>query len=179
MATGGADYWGHEWYDSVIALFEFETKQGMVRASYQTTTTNSSRGYFETFMGEHGTLTVSEDAGQVGLYREGWFKEKNWYKWENKRYIKRAQGLSQASNKKSVLDPRASIPPAKYDMFVEMNKKLHQPHLENFFAAIRGEEELNCPGQIGYETAVAVLKVNEAIETGRKIEFKPEEFHVA
>ena len=179
MATGGADYWGRQWYDSVIALYEFETKEGIVRASYQTITTNSSRSYFETFMGDEGSLTISEDAGQVGLYREFNFDEKNWYKWENKRYIKRTQGLVQASNKNSVLNLAPSPKPPKYDMLVEMKKLFHQPHLENFFAAIRGEEELNCPGEIGYETAVAVLKVNEAIEAGRKIEFKPEEFHVA
>jgi hypothetical protein len=59
-----------------------------------------------------------------------------------------------------------------------MKKLFHQPHLENFFGAIRGEEKLNCPGEIGYETAVAVLKVNEAVKLGKKIEFKPEEFHV-
>ncbi len=180
MATGGVDYWKeHEWYDNVIALFEFETKEGMVRASYQTTTTNSSNGYYEKFMGDEATLMISEDSGQVGLYREFNFHEENWYQWENKRYIKRSQGLAQASNKKSVLDSRSTPSPPKYDMFVEMDKPFHQPHVENFFAAIRGEEKLNCPGEIGYETAVAVLKVNEAIAAGRKMEFKPEDFHVA
>ncbi|MBW8001439.1 MAG: hypothetical protein FVQ80_05400 [Planctomycetes bacterium] len=54
----------------------------------------------------------------------------------------------------------------------------HQPHVENFFGAIRGEEKLNCPAEISYETAVMVLKVNEAIKAGCRLEFKPEEFHV-
>jgi len=31
---------------------------------------------------------------------------------------------------------------------------------------------------VGYETAVTVLKVNEAVEAGCKIEFKPEEFKI-
>ena len=97
---------------------------------------------------------------------------------EDKRYIKRTQGLVKASNKKSVLDIRSSPKPPKYDLFVEMNKPFHQPHLENFFAAVRGNEKLNCPGEIGYETAVAVLKVNEAVASGKKIEFSPDEFHV-
>ena len=39
--------------------------------------------------------------------------------------------------------------------------------LVNFFESIRGNAKLNCPGEIGYETAV---KVNEAIAAGRKIE---------
>ena len=58
------------------------------------------------------------------------------------------------------------------------DKKYHQPHLENFFNAVRGKEKLNCPAEIGYETAVAVLKVNQAVEAGRKLEFKADEFHV-
>ena len=71
-----------------------------------------------------------------------------------------------------------SVPAAKYDLPVTMNKPYHQPHLENFFAAVRGKAKLNCPGEIGYETAVTVLKVNEAIAAGKKLEFKPEDFEV-
>ena len=55
-------------------------------------------------------------------------------------------------------------------------KPYHQPHLENFFDAIRGKAKLNCPAQIGYETAVMVLKVNEAVAAGRRLEFTPEDF---
>ena len=66
-------------------------------------------------------------------------------------------------------------PPA-YELPVKMEKLYHQPHLENFFNAIRGKEKLNCPAEIGYETAVTVLKVNEAVEAQRKLNFKGEEF---
>jgi hypothetical protein len=61
-------------------------------------------------------------------------------------------------------------------MAVKMDKPFHQTHLENFFDAIRGQARLNCPAEIGYETAVAVLKVNEAVEAARKLNFTPEEF---
>lgn len=60
-----------------------------------------------------------------------------------------------------------------------MDKLYHQPHLENFFDAVRGKAKLNCPADVGYETTVAVLKVNEAIEAGKKLEFKPEDFKVS
>jgi hypothetical protein len=43
---------------------------------------------------------------------------------------------------------------------------------------VRGREKLNCPAEVGYETAVCVLKVNEAIEAGRRLEFNPAEFAV-
>jgi hypothetical protein len=50
--------------------------------------------------------------------------------------------------------------------------------LANFFDSIRGKAKLTCPAEIGYETAVTVLKINEAIEKGCKLEFKPEDFKV-
>jgi hypothetical protein len=56
------------------------------------------------------------------------------------------------------------------------DKPYHQPHLKNFFDAVRGKARLNCPAEVGYETAVAVLKVNAAAEAGRKLNFSPAEF---
>ncbi len=38
--------------------------------------------------------------------------------------------------------------------------------------------KLNCPAEVGYDTAVTVLKVNEAVATGKKIEYKEEDFKV-
>ena len=54
----------------------------------------------------------------------------------------------------------------------------HQPHLQNFFDAVRGKATLNCPAEEAYQTAVAVLKVNEAIEARAPVAFKPEDFKV-
>ncbi len=77
------------------------------------------------------------------------------------------------------LDVRETGAPPAYEIPVTMEgKPYHQPHLENFFNAMRGKEKLNCPGEVGYETAVMVLKVNEAVEAQRRLEFKPEEFKV-
>ena len=65
-----------------------------------------------------------------------------------------------------------------YKMPITIQKPYHQPHLENFFDAIRGKAKLNCPAEVGYETAVTVLKVNEAVEAGRKLELKSSDFAV-
>ena len=72
------------------------------------------------------------------------------------------------------------MPPPCYQLpaQVQVGTLIHQPHLENFFDAIRGKAKLTCPAEVGYETAVTVLKVNEAAEAGRRLEFKPEEFVV-
>ena len=73
IASGGTDYYDkkdHEWYDTVMAVYTYETKKGTVRAYYQTITTNSCQGYFETFMGDQGTLVISEAGSRGEAYRE-------------------------------------------------------------------------------------------------------------
>jgi hypothetical protein len=35
---------------------------------------------------------------------------------------------------------------------------------------------LSCPAELAYESAVAVLKVNEAVRTRSLIQFRPEQF---
>lgn len=183
VASGGIDYWtNHEWYDNVMAVYEYETKAGNVRAFYQTGTTNSNGGYFETFMGDEGTLTISESAGRGSVYKEGWVDAAKWDQWVQKGYISKPKGspiVKSEAESEAVLDVReGSYAPDEYTIPVVMNVPYHQPHLVNFFNAIRGIEKLNCPAEIGYETAVTVLKVNEAVAKNRRLEFKAEDFHV-
>ena len=79
----------------------------------------------------------------------------------------------------SVVDARATAELDAYVLSADLgDKKVHQPHLENFFAAIRDGVPLNCPADIGYETEVTVLKVNESIEAERKLTFEPGDFTV-
>ncbi|MHC5135216.1 MAG: Gfo/Idh/MocA family oxidoreductase, partial [Planctomycetota bacterium] len=181
IASGGVDYWkGHEWYDTVMAIYEYETNAGTVRAFYQTGTTNSANGYFESFMGDQGTLLISESAGRGSVYREGWVDEAAWDQWVEKGYITKAEGkpAKKDVDNEAVLDVReGSYAPAEYKIPVTMNVPYHQPHLVNFFNSIRGTEKLNCPAEIGYETAVTVLKVNEAVAQAKRLDFKPEEFY--
>ena len=61
---------------------------------------------------------------------------------------------------------------------VKMYQPIPQPHLENFFDAIRGKAKLTCPAEVGYEAVVTALKTNEAAEAGRRLEFKADEFVV-
>ena len=183
MASGGVDYWkDHEWYDHVMAIYEFAhpEKDTTVRAFYQTTTTNSAGGYFERFMGDKASLEISEAGSRGTLYREAWVEASEWEPWVKKGYIKEpVKEEPKEAAAGTVLDVRESPKPPSYDIPVDMGgKKYHQPHLENFFAAVRANDKsiLNCPGEIGYETAVMVLKVNEAVAAGEKLEFKSGEF---
>ncbi len=178
MASGGIDYWkDHEWYDNVMAVYEYETAQGAVRAFYQTITTNSSNGYYEHFMGDEGTLVVTEGAGLTKVYREGHVPERQWERWVREGIVKIVQDVTQ-EEQDAVADVRATVPAAEYELPVVMDVAFHLPHLENFFAAMRGQEELTCPHDKGYETAVTILKVNEAVEAGKELKFSDDEFEV-
>jgi predicted dehydrogenase len=180
MASGGLDYHDpktHEWYDTVMAIYEYDTPAGKVRAYYQTQTTNGSQGYFENFMGDQGTLVVSEsEANYPGfLYRDP--NAPAWDEWVQKGWVSAPQVQElKPKNEGAVLDVRESVSPDLHKVPVVLRDPYHQPHLENFFDAVRGKAQLNCPAEVGYESAVTVLKVNEAIDAGQRLSFKPEDF---
>ena len=177
VASGGSGYYErktHEWFDSVLATFEFETRQGKVHAFYQTISTNSNQGYFESFMGDQGTLLISESGARGAAYREP--TAPDWEKWVSLGYLKSPVGEQKKPQTDAVLDVRETVAPPSFELPIKFDDPYHKPHLENFFNAIRGKEKLNCPAEVGYETAVTVLKVNEAVESGRKLTFDPKEF---
>jgi len=187
IASGGTDYYkDYEWYDNTMCIYEFKTPQGMVRAYYQALSTTGARGYFESFMGTDGTLQLSEAPGQCRVYAEGHLTTANgrhpWEPWVKKGYVVKLEEPEEKktetkSDVDAILDVYKSERPETFLLKVDVEKSYHLPHLENFFAAVRGEAKLNCPGEVGYETAVQVLKVNEAVAAA-KITFKEEDFKI-
>lgn len=181
IASGGIDFYKtHEWYDNVLTIYEFETPLGVSRAFYQVLTTNKNGGYYEKFMGEDGTILISEQTA-LGNAVESERDEQatEWKKWVEKGYLDAmTDQISRSATQNTVVDVRASKPPKRWPLPIELSKPAHQPHLENFFGAIRYGVKLNCPAEVGYETAVAVLAANESVAAGRRVEFKAEEFRV-
>lgn len=178
MASGGTDYYDratHEWYDTVLVTFKYKTKDGIVRAFYQTITTNSNQGYFENFLGDQASLVISESAGRAGIYKEP--TAPAWDKW-----IEDGLLLTPKEEPKKaaavVLDVRETVAPPKHSLPVVFNDPYHKPHLENFFNTIRGTDTLNCTVDHGYETAVTVLKVNEAVKAKRELKYRESEFKI-
>jgi predicted dehydrogenase len=182
MASGGQLYYDpktHEWYDTVMAVYDYDTPAGPVKAYYQTQTTNGSQGYFENFMGDQGTLLISEsEIYGARLYRD--VNAPAWDTWVQKGYVSvpKIQETTSAADTGAVADVRESVSPDEHKVPVVLTDPYHQPHLQNFFDAVRGQATLNCPAEIGYESAVGVLKVNEAIEAKSRLAFTPEDFHI-
>ncbi len=178
LANGGTNYYdqeNHEWYDNVFAIYDYETPDGIVRGTYQTITTNSCQGYFELFLGDEGTLVLSESAGRGDVYPEP--SAPGWGSWVELGYLN-APRQAEDSRTSAVTDVRETVPTARYTLPVEFTDPYHKPHLENFFNAVRGQTNLTCPAEIGYETAVSVLKVNDAVEAGQPLYFTAEDFQV-
>jgi predicted dehydrogenase len=192
MAGGGRDYYpNHEWYDNVIAIYEFPTPTGTVRATYQVlTTTSAGGGYHEYFMGDEGALKMSENPKYTKLYREA--RAPEWDRWVSEGLIirpgsgegalppvkpweKQRARLPQGSRSATV-DVRETAELSAWDMPVTLDKAIHQPHLENFFDAVRGRGKLNAPGEVAFATAVTVLRVNEAVAARRMLAFDPKDF---
>jgi len=181
VASGGLDYYPpetREWCDTVMVVYEYQTSLGPARAYYQTQTANSSLGYFEKFMGDQGTLVISESNANYAnaIYRE--VTAPSWDEWVRKGYVTSPKVVEVKPESEAVLDVRESISPDEHKIPITLSDPFHKPHLQNFFNAVRGLEKLNCPAEVGYETAVTVLKVNDALAAGGRIDFRPEEFEI-
>ncbi|MGH7944710.1 MAG: Gfo/Idh/MocA family protein [Opitutaceae bacterium] len=202
IASGGVDYYKtHEWYDNAIAIYEFPTKEGIVRATYDVlTTTSAGGGYHEYFMGDEGALKMSENPNYTKIYREArapeWdeFVTKGLISWPDsgegavlglkpwekprKKMAMPSKALSGGSGGPAAVDVRETAQLSAWDIPVTLDKAIHQPHLENFFDAIRKGIPLNCPGEQAFASAVTVLKVNEAIAAKKMLNFAPDDFIV-
>lgn len=207
MACGRTSYLDkkkQQWYDTMMAVYEYETDQGPICVYYQILSHNGNDGCFERFFGEQGTLVLSETANRAIIFPELMNSDsKVWARCikegclvgpDEMMKIIDELTVEQVAKKFFVAE---SLPLPRFNNIhdmakgiiwpvnrrvltvpVEMNKPFHQPHLENFFESVRGKATLNCPAEVGYETTVAVLKVNEAVEAERKLNFEPAKFKV-
>jgi predicted dehydrogenase len=180
MASGGLDYYteqpGRDWYDNVMSIYEYNPETGPVRGFYQVLNTTSAGGFYEQFMGDEGSLTISDDGKTGYVFREVHAKKREWEDEAEKveqmgrDAIELKIGETLASDGKK--DPKAE---ALVEAAARDSRVLH---LENFFSACRGEAELTCPAELAFDTCVTVLKANEAVDKGCRVEFDPDEFTV-
>jgi len=177
MASGGIDYYkNREWYDNVMAIYEFKNDAGTARALYQVQTTTKHGGFYETFMGENGSIVMSE-VPQKGNWAMREAHAPEWDSLVKEGLLKsEAPSIQKIDTKNIFLDVRVTAEAGQWPFPIELAKPAHEPHLENFFNAIIYGTALNCPAELAYESAVAVLKVNEAVESRRLLRFRTEQF---
>jgi len=172
-------------YDRVMCIYEFAMPDGTRnQAYYQVLSSNARGGFYEQFMGEKASLTISEISARGNTVqkeiRAGGYSDEEWRAFIDKGWIKPTEGdkIKKEVTKDIAVDTRISLQATGNELGVEMNKPAHMPHLENFFAACRHGAKLNCPAELAYESAVAVLAANTAADTRTTVHFKPEDFKV-
>lgn len=180
MASGGLDYYtdqpGRDWFDNVMSIYEYTLPSGPVRGFYQVLNTTSAGGFYEQFMGDEGALTISDDGKTGWIFREVHAKKREW---EDEAAKVEQMGRDAIELKiGETLSPEGKKDPKAEQMAAESQRDSRVLHLENFFDAVRGQAELTCPAALAFETCVTVLKANEAVDKGCRVEFDPNEFTV-
>ncbi|UCD50970.1 MAG: Gfo/Idh/MocA family oxidoreductase [Phycisphaerales bacterium] len=178
-ARGGTYYYDpktHQWYDTAMAILEYETGDGVVSVSYETLCTNGYGGHVEVFMGDQGTLELSESPSRGGVYRDP--EAPDWRKWVRLGLLNAPGEEAKPPATAANIDVAETRPPAKYDIPVTVDVPYHQPHLQNFFAAVRGQAQLNCSAETAYASTLTALKINDAVEKRQTLELVPDTFRI-
>jgi predicted dehydrogenase len=183
FASGGSNHYkDRELYDNAMVVYEYATPGGDLRASYQVQTASSCGHFFERFMGTEGSLRISENPAASQLTREKCVDEmpdrsNAWTALEDKGWIGRIQAGSMELEdaERVVVCPTCGALPPVFSIAVGFNQKLHQPHLENFFKAIRGEAKLACPGDEALRSEYSMFKALESMEARRMLVIDPKD----
>ena len=181
MASGGRSHFkDREHFDNVMCVFDYDTPQGNARAFYQVlTTTSAGGGYYESFMGTDATVQISEREAYTKIYKESGVSDETSAKWDKltARGILKKGALGQAAGGSDEIASYASAPPDEYGLPGGLNKPPHQPHIENFFNAIRGKAKLTCDARHALESEAPIYWVNPAAESKEIIKFTDEHLH--
>ena len=181
FASGGSDYFKErEHFDNVMCLFDYDTPQGGVRAFYQVlTTTSAGGGFWESFMGTEGNIKISEIAANSVIYREGG-DDSTASKWDDlvRRGFLKRKAMPPPPKSDDAVAVYESAAPEAYDLPGALNKPAHQPHLENFFASVRGQAKLNCDARHAFESEAPIFWVNPSALARQPIVFTPEHLSV-
>ena len=183
MASGGNDFFkDREVFDNMMAIIEYETTAGTVRAFSQVLGTTLGRGgYFERFMGTMATIDISEFAQFTRIVPVSYqsLGTPPWDELERRGFLNRVVPEREFIARGCLpIVSRPSRPLSDYTLPGELNKPPHQPHLENFFAAVRGEGKLNCDARHAFLSEAPIYYVNPSALEKKPIVFTPEQLSV-
>jgi predicted dehydrogenase len=179
-ATGGNSHFKQrEHFDNVMCLFDYDTPQGEVRAFYQVlTTTSYGGGFFESFMGTEASIKISELAATSAIYRESGDHVPDWGKLVDRGFLVKKPAPPKPEASEGAVKAYESAAPDIYELPGSFAKLAHQPHLENFFAAVRGKAKLNCDARHAFESEAPIFWVNPSALSKQPIDFTTEHLSV-
>jgi predicted dehydrogenase len=177
-ASGGRSYFKQrEHFDNMMCIFDYDTPQGEVRAFYQVlTTTSYGGGFYEAFTGTEASIKISEIASSSAIYRED--AAPSWDGLVDKGYLIRKPAPPKPEASADAVASYESAAPEVFDLPGGFSKPAHQPHLENFFDAVRGKGTLNCDARHAFESEAPIFWVNPSALTKQPIDFTSEHLSV-
>ena len=179
MAVGANPYYRErEVFDDVMATLQYDTADGPVQVFCQVLgTCQGVGGYFERFMGTEATVSIAERAIWTRIVPAGMSRSNiDWTELVHRGFVTPVlQERDSLTGNKELIDSRPSRPLVEFTLPGDFNKAAHQPHLENFFAAIRGEATLNCDARTAFRSEVPVYHINAAARNREPIVFTPEQ----
>ena len=177
-ASGGnAFFKQREHFDNVMCIFEYDTPLGEVRAFYEVlTTTSYGGGFFESFMGTEASIKISEIASSSAIYREA--SAPSWDGLVNDNYLVRKPAPPKPEVSADSVKSYESAAPEIFELPGDFGKPAHQPHLENFFAAVRGQAKLTCDARHAFESEAPIFWVNPSARERRPIDLTSEHLSV-
>jgi len=166
VGMGGIDYWkdGREVYDNVELIFEYPNG---VKVVYTSITANAYDGYGEWFMGDKGTIVLTDENKGL-LFRE---PRAGKLEWEEDASTVQVGGRTaitlQARPTRRVQNPSEQL---SYGA----NRNAYYLELEHFCQCVRTGETPRCTAKEAIPALATVLLAEEAIATGTKRRFSPE-----
>jgi len=91
-------------------------------------------------------------------------------------YLKK-EAAGKAAGGSGAIAAYESAPPDKYALPGGLSKPPHQPHIENFFDAMRGKAKLTSDARHALESEAPIYWVNPAAESKEIIKFTDEHLH--
>jgi predicted dehydrogenase len=178
FASGGNSYFkDREHFDNVMCIFDYDTPEGSVRAFYQVlTTTSYGGGFYEAFMGTQATVKISEISASSAIYRED--GAPSWDNLVDRGFLVRKPAPPKPVATEGAVASYESAAPEIFDLPGGFGKPAHQPHLENFFDAVRGKGKLNCDARHAFESEAPIFWVNPSALSRQPIELKSEHLSV-
>jgi predicted dehydrogenase len=171
FAIGGAGFYeSRECLDNITAVFEYKTAAGSVRATSQVLTTTSAGGQrnFERFMGTDASIIMSENPKWTRVCREP--HAPDWQPWIGKGYLVRPEAPPSEATAGGVAVVKETANVETFKLPVVLETPPPQPHLENFFAAVRGNAQLHCPADLAWRSEAIAHKMIGAVDAGQQLE---------
>lgn len=157
---------GREVSDHVYLTYEYP--DGLT-ATYSSIQSNAFDHYYEEFMGTEGTILLTGEK-EAMLFFEGKGKEATELKVEGAA----AGPIMQASESRARDAAGATIAGSSTGFNALRG---YSNEIEGFCATIRNGKPNLCDGPTGMNAAVTILKGNESIEKGEKLEISPETYY--